>query len=184
MLRSKKKIIIAVVILCAVVIIGVGIYRTVKGLSEAESMQIEDTNGAEDKTLCHITDRMIEGCWEDYYSIRSQNSRQGKNASGVDNQYEEKDNYYSKTTFQKLSGVYICNSYKGDGNEAVFEVHSKVTQGNLRIVVTDEENVIIGEIPIDCEYRYLLPTKEGKIYYVKLVGESAELSVELWRNKE
>ena len=57
-MKNKKIIIIliAAIVLCAAVI---GVVRTVKEYKDALSKQIEDQNG-DDKSLCVITDDMIE----------------------------------------------------------------------------------------------------------------------------
>ena len=69
----------------------------------------------------------------------------------------------------------------GNGNEISYTISSTVKKGNLKIVITDDQNTILHDVPVDCEYQITVSTENGKVYYVKFVGESAELEITINR---
>ena len=70
-----------------------------------------------------------------------------------------------------------------NGNIVKYTVDSFVKSGNLRIVITNENNKILYDVPIDTTHYVEFPTVEGEIYYMKLVGESANIVVSVTRNE-
>ena len=180
LLNGIKKRRVAVVICIAIfAAISFGIFSTVKGYQEAKAMQIPDANG-ESKSLHYITDEMIKDNTQNYYSIKRYVIRKGER-SGVEGYFKEEDRDYVRTRIQSLSGFYVCNAFLGDGNPLALRVDSMVYSGNLRIVLTDEENNILYDIPIDKVSEIQFETDVSKLYYVKLIAESANLLVLLER---
>ena len=178
---KKKKILIEIfmVVGVAVVIFAAIIASVMK--SSFESLEhYEDTNG-ESKELCHITDQEIAEMDQRYRLTNSQTVNKGIKASGVKGDAADRDNEYTKLTAEKLSGIYIANAYLGNGSMVTYKIVSAATAGNLRIVITDENNAILHDVPIDQEYQISFVAEAEKFYYVKFIGESAEIEVELWR---
>lgn len=144
------------------------------------SLQLEDKNG-DDKSLAIITDEMIEMYTEDYRSIKRRVFTKGRRSSGVEGYYEDCDNEYTKTDIGSLTGLYICNSFLGSGSEVTYKFDSKVKEGNFKIVITGEDNKILYDVAIDEETEVTFVANAGEIYYVKFIGESANILVEVTR---
>lgn len=175
----KTKVILMVIL--AVLIISIPIIRLLVKRAQVTEAQIPDTNG-ESKELCRITDEHIEQTTEWSDMIKHRRTYDSSNKSGVKNAFEDKDVCYSRETAKSFSGVYICNAFLSSGRSVKYTVDSKVNSGNLKIVITDESNKILYNVPIDTTHYVELPTQEGQIYYVKLVGESADMVVSVNRN--
>ena len=144
------------------------------------SNHIEDLNG-EDRALSTITEEYIESKTMDYIATRKSVTSKGLSSSGVFGKFEKVDNKYSKTEIGKLSGIYVGNAYLGKGGTVSYVIESRVSEGNFKIVITDETNKILYDIPIDQRYEISFVADLDKTYYVKLVGESAKIKVEIWR---
>ena len=83
-----------------------------------------------------------------------------------------------------FSGIYIINAYLGQGNNVKFVVESNVYSGNFRIIVTNKTtNKIMYDIPIDEHSEITFYAEESETYYIKLIGESANVEVKLWRSE-
>lgn len=142
---------------------------------------IEDSNG-ESKELAVITDSDIqEGAYGSLFFMSSHESK-GHNTSGVRGKYEDEDNDYSRLSAKKFSGIKTANVCKGTGADVTFTVEATVTNGNFKIVIMDEDNQILHVVPIDEKTTVTVSTEADKLYFVKYVGESAEINVELWRS--
>lgn len=141
---------------------------------------IPDENG-EDRSLCHLTDADIESCRQDSNVTMLGITSEGEGASGLKGRDAEDDNTYCRLSFGKFSGIYVANAYRGDGGSVTYTVKSDVIAGNFRIVVTDAQNKILHDIPIDQEAEFSFRTTDNATYYLKLVGESAKVKLELWR---
>lgn len=171
------------VIVFLVIFIAIAVFVAVANIKEyqhALSMQIEDNNGAE-KTLCVITNEMIESVDHQHYSIKHSVYNEGLNSSNVKGKYEKFDNSYSKIKSKMLSGIYMCNAYLGKGHPVTFTVQSRVNSGNCRLVITDSNMKIVREIPIDQEVEVSFLAPEDEIFFVKCIGESANLEIEITR---
>lgn len=180
-INRTQVVLILVVVLC--VFIGFVVIFFAKGFNLADdvkSNQIKDTNG-EIKQLCTITDEMIEDQTEQNWIIRRKIVSTGTHASGVKGKHEEHDNEHSRIKIGSLSGIAIFNAYLGDGGTVTYKIFTEVQQGNLKIVITDENNAILHDIPIDQESEVSFATQEGKVYYVKFVGESAKFTAKIDR---
>lgn len=174
-----KKLAICIII---IIIISIVVILFVARFLKELSMQIPDTNGI-NKELCYLSDLDIESCYTDYRAIKRNVYNEHANKSGIQGRYEQFDCEYTRSSFGKLSGIYILNAYLGDGDNVSFTIDSKVKKGNLRIVITDEFNRILYDIPIDETAEVSFKTVKDATYYVKLIGESANISVELWRTE-
>jgi hypothetical protein len=143
--------------------------------------QIKDTNGPENKELAVITDAEIEATAYNAKTLMSKFIGNGDSSGIDDNRYSDWD--YSSTVIGagKFSGVGIANAYKGSGKEVTFEIKSEVRSGNFKIVITDQNHKILYTVPIDSTETVTFTAEENKLYFVKLVGESAEISVEINR---
>ena len=108
-------------------------------------------------------------------------STTGSKASGVRGDYEEYDNENSRFTAKKMSGIGTVNAYLGNGADVTYVFESTVSRGNFRIVITDEDGKIIQTVPIDQKATVTISTQADKLYFVKYVGESVEIQVEMWR---
>lgn len=148
---------------------------------QALSMQIEDRNGDDNKELCIITDEMIKQYIDNYNIIRHSITKKGNSSSGVTGDFEDMDRPYVKVETGMLSGIYVSNVYLGNGSDVTYTIDSKVTSGNLRIIITDESCNVLYEIPIDSKETITFFAEESKTYYVKFVGESAKIDVEVTR---
>lgn len=177
MLGIKKKFVL-VLLICLIIasIIFVFVARHQYELS----LQLPDNNG-KNKSLCIITNEMIESYTEEYNAIKSSVLSKGSNSSNLSGVFEDCDNEYSKLKFGMLTGVYVANACLGNGNNIVYTIHSTVNSGNFKMVITDEANKILQEIPIDGEYSVTIPSESGKTYYFKLVGERANVEVAVTR---
>ena len=159
-------------------ILGASLFST-RFLNELE-MQIPDKNGA-NKELCHFSDEDIENCYTDYRVIKRKVFNEECNTSGIQGRYEDCDSNYNHTALGKLSGIYILNAYLGTGATVQYTIESQVSAGNLRIVITNEHNQILYDVPIDEKATVSFDAAKDATYYVKLIGESAKVSLELWR---
>ena len=178
---TKKGKLLIVAIAIAFLLIIILLIRFFIGFLRVCEAQIEDTNGLS-KELCTIDDTFIESKTEYCDMVGINTKYDASKKSGVKNDFKEKDLCYSKDTIKSLSGIYICNAYKANGNVVKYTVDSVVKRGNLRIVITDQNNKILYDVPIDISYDIEFSTTEGQIYYVKLVGESANIEVSVTRN--
>lgn len=150
--------------------------------SQEIDAQIPDENG-ESKELCRLTNADIEGCYTDYRIIGRSVYNKGLGDSNVKGRYEDFDSTYCRVSLGKLSGVYITNAYLADGGTVTYTVDAEVIEGNFRIVITDEQNKILYDVPIDEKTEISFETVENATYYVKLIGESAKIKLELWRTR-
>lgn len=183
-IKSFKKIIICIALLLVVVAMCCfGVVRAYSKYQKELDLQIEDQNG-DSKALYIITDEIIEGTTENYRSIKRRVISKGNNQSGVTGKYEDCDSAYVENRFGMLSGLYISNAYLGQGEDVTYTIDSKVELGNLRIVITDETNAILYEVPIDSKEDISFFAEDGKVYYVKLAGESAKVDITISRNNE
>ena len=82
----------------------------------------------------HFTDEMIEAYDHTYYSIKHSIYCEGLNSSNIVGELEKFDNSYVKVRSKKLSGVYLCNVYLGDGEMVNFSIKSSVAKGNFKIL--------------------------------------------------
>lgn len=174
-----KIIIIVCIVLTILIISGIWIAKH----NYEMSMHFNDTNGDQDKSLALITDEMINRHIEDYRAYKRHVSREIDNEIRISGDYEECDRSFIKTKIGKLSGIYICNAYKGVGKDVTYKINSTVKSGNFRIVITDEECNILYDIPIDQEYELTFFAENEKCYYVKFIGESAEINVTIERTE-
>ena len=171
----------SIIVLCVIslMILLVGTISTINGFLQIKAKQIPDSNG-DNKELCYLTDEMIKHNTQNYYAIRISVLGKG-DPSGVKGHFEKQDKEYTKTKIHSLSGFFVCNAFLGTGNPQKLTIDSTVYSGNLKIVVTDEENNILFQVPIDETYELTMPTQDGKVYYVKLIAESAKLVVSVDR---
>ena len=183
MTKGKKGYLIAVllVILFTVAVVAV-LVKIAAGYNSASSAQIPDTNG-DSKVLCSIDSAYIESVTSEFDILKHNCSKDSSAKSGVAGKYAEKDVVYSRETAESLSGVYVCNAYKATGKTVQYTVDSVVNSGNLRIVVTDSQNKILYDIPVDGTYHLEFDTVNGEVYYLKLVGESANITVRVMRSE-
>lgn len=166
-----------------IVMVGVVAYLCISRHRYEVSLQIKDKNG-ESKELCVVTDGIIRDCIEDYRMIGKHIRSRGKSESGVTGKYINRDNSYTKIEIGMLSGIYICNAYLGNGDRVKYVIDSQVNSGNFRIIITDDGSNILYDIPIDEKQEVSFVAEASQLYYVKLVGESANIHIELWRETD
>ena len=178
-----KKIIIGVFILAGVLTVVLAAVILSLKHRDIMSKQIEDING-EDTALCVITDEMIES-WKANYDIYKEKTVIKRDIqSGVEGKYAKFDGNEVLFETKIFTGIFILNSYLANDDSVTFRVDSKIIKGNSRIVLTDEESRILCDVPVNQEYTFSYATEEGKIYYLKIVGESAECNVSVFRNED
>ena len=179
-MKHKKVLVIVLIIFAALLLVGLPVGFVAWRVSVMANRQIEDVNG-DSKELAVFTDEDIQA--DDYGCVTYMSgwSSSGVNTSGVSGIYEDDDNDYSRFTAKKMSGIATVNAYLGDGNDVTYTVESTVSSGNFKIVITDEDGKIIQTVPIDQKATVTISAQAGKLYFVKYVGESAEIQVELWR---
>ena len=182
--RHPKGWLTVLAIATVIVTLLCGMVTLVNRYHTATKMQIEDKNG-EDKSLCVITDEMIESYDHTYYAIKLTKYCEGTNSSHVSGEdgIEEFDNSYTSIKTKKLSGIYLCNVYLGSGRAVNFSVKSVVNNGNLKIVITDSKGKIIQAIPIDQTAEIQFTGLTNELYFLKCAGESAEFEVEITRTE-
>lgn len=180
--KNKKRIILILIIVAVVAILVANVIKITVGYNNAINSQIPDTNG-DSKVLCSIDSAYIESVTSEFDILKHNWSKDSSAKSGVAGKYAEKDVVYSRETAESLSGVYVCNAYKATGKTVQYTVDSVVNSGNLRIVFTDSQNKILHDIPIDQTYNFEFDTVNGEVYYLKLVGESANITVRVMRSE-
>ena len=180
-IKTKHKVlIVSIIVFC--IVVGCLVIFQMRYMQEM-AMQLEDKNG-DDKALCILTDNDIKDITHEYRSLKRQVQSKGLNTSGVSGFFEDYDNDYTKTTIGTLSGIYVCNAVKGSGSLVRYIIDSTVYSGNFRIVITDEDNNILVDVPIDSKETVEIKTERDKDYYVKFVAESANFEAEVWRTIE
>ena len=182
-MKHKKIPTIVLIILAVPVTVGLMIGFVAWRISVMANSQIEDING-DSKELAVITDEDIEAHEYGCVTYMSGWSTTGSKASGVQGDYEEYDNENSRFTAKKMSGIGTVNAYLGNGADVTYVFESTVSRGNFRIVITDEDGKIIQTVPIDQKATVTISTQADKLYFVKYVGESAEIQVEMWRTAD
>ena len=178
-----KKIIIGVFILAGVLTVVLAAVILSLNHRDIMSKQIEDING-EDTALCVITDEMIESWTANYDIYKEKTVIKRDIQSGVEGKYAEFDGNEVFFKTKIFTGVFVLNSYLANDDSVTFRVDSKIIKGNSRIVLTDEESRILCDVPVNQEYTFSYATEEGKIYYLKIVGESTECNVSVFRNED
>ena len=184
--NKKKKISKRLIIILGIALILIPsiIFSSIQRYKTELSLQLKDTNG-ESKELCYLTDdEFIEQISEDYRSIKRSVLTKGNEPSGAEGYFAEKDFPYIETKISMLSGIYICNSYLGNGSEVTYHITSEISSGNMRIIITDEMNKVLYEIPIDSEKTVTFVAENNKLYHVKFIAESAKLHVTVSRTVE
>lgn len=134
-------------------------------------LSIEDTNGADDFTLCSITEDDI--CQSKaHLAIASVTSTTGGK---------------TKIHIGELSGVMQPDaslaSVKANGETLVWHAVSSVTAGNLRICIVRDNEEIVGDLPINGEGEVRLENAPKGRYTLRIAGESAEFSLEITLEK-
>lgn len=145
----KKLRIIALMMLCVLVAIS---------LVACDFGHIKDTNGDEDFTLETITDEDILAGGTKYVAFGSQNLTVGDVHS---------------VTVKKFSGVWQVAMLELQGGSAAVTMDMTVAKGNCRVVLICNDE-IVHDFDINGQDTYTVHTA-GK-YYIKLAGESAEIS--------
>ena len=179
-MKHKKIPTIVLIILAVPVTVGLMIGFVAWRISVMANSQIEDING-DSKELAVITDEDIEAHEYGCVTYMSGWTTSGENTSGVRGIHEDDDNDYSRFTAKKMSGIGTVNAYLGNGADVTYVFESTVSRGNFRIVITDEDGKIIQTVPIDQKATVTISTQADKLYFVKYVGESVEIQVEMWR---
>lgn len=180
--NTKKRIFfVCLITVCSILIISSVVVSFIKKHKIEMSYQLEDKNGDENKELAIITDAMIEMYTEDYHAYKIRVSSKNQNPSGVQGDYEDCDCEYIRIRTGMLTGVYISNAFLGFGEEVTYNVDSKISSGNLKIVITDETNKILYNVPIDSNEAISFTAEKSKTYYVKFVGESAQIDITVSR---
>ena len=62
-----------------------------------------------------------------------------------------------------------------------FSVDSKLSAGNLRIIITNESGSILYDLQPNSKDTISFTAEDGKIYYLKCVAESASFSATVER---
>ena len=173
-------VLMVVILVIALILGGIKLYKEYQKVMER---QVEDTNG-DSIALCKITDEMIECLEYEYYAIKHRTYSQGLNSSHVNGKHKEYDNSYTKTTMGLFSGVYLCNVYQGTGKNVTYTVYTQLSKGNLRIVITNSNGEILKDIPVDGNGSITFRAEKEQLYFLKYVGESAEVVIEMERVEE
>ena len=173
---------LVLIVVFATVVVLLTIIKISQGYHRVSNSQIPDTNGTS-KSLCSIDTTYIESVTQKFDMIKHSYKQDSDNKSGVRGKFSDKDLSYSRDTAESLSGVYVCNAYLANGKTIHYTVSSAVNSGNLRIVITDSKNKILYDIPIDKTYYFEFDTVEGETYYLKIVGESANMTVTVMRSE-
>ena len=124
--------------------------------------QIEDTNGAEDKSLCSLTEEEIFSGPSSYVA-----SVQTKVQIGNRCEYAVK----------KLSGALTVLSIPAEGDAMSFTYRIEVPEGNLRAVLL-RDGEYVRDLTLDITGEFTLEEPEGT-YELRLAGESARVEMEI-----
>ena len=173
-MKTTKTIFAFLAILCL-------LSATLSSCALATSTQIEDTNG-DAKELAVITDADIQDGTYGSTMLVSSTYSEGHNTSGVVGGNKDKDNSYNRLSVKKFSGILTVNVCKGNGADVTYTIESTVSSGNFKMVIMDEDHQILHVVPIDEKATVTIPTEKGKLYFVTIAGESAEIKVELRRS--
>ena len=143
-------------------------------------VEIKDKNG-DDTGLAVIKDSDI--CANDYESYCFVYGYSGDNVTsmpGEDDDFQDNSNVevMAKTPY---SGVGVIMRTYGRDDTINFTVTSELTKGNLRIVLLDEDMQIIHDFALGGEDSFTVTGALGKVYEIRIAGESAEFTIEASR---
>lgn len=123
-------------------------------------IQVEDTNGDDNYVIQTFSDEDI---------ARTNHSTSFR-------LYKTSYNDHGTIKVKKMSGIMLLNTTNANGQTLIYNINSSVVKGNFRIVIVSNDK-IIKDIPINEESSFKLENVSGS-YELKIVGESAEFSLE------
>lgn len=142
---------------------------------------IKDINGESDYSLAVITKEQIDiNKYGDYSSFNVGYSNDGKSSDIDDRQYREAD--YTRTSYRAKSfnGIRITNATKTESNVIEYEITSTVESGNFAIMIYIDDEYH-SEVNINTTERITLENVSGKTVLIKIIGEDANMRVEVVR---
>ncbi|MBQ7336961.1 MAG: hypothetical protein IJW40_00740 [Clostridia bacterium] len=141
---------------------------------------VADTNGPDDHSLAHFDDAYIcsddADCYCATYGFRPEGE-----ASYTDKEYwHDADQTYAHA-MSPLSGVTLLQLTYGRESIIRFTVTPTRTEGNLRIVLLDENQTIIHDFSIEESSTYEVTDVKDHEYEILAVGESALFEITVTR---
>ncbi len=142
--------------------------------------EVEDTNGPDDHSLAYFDDEYICSADSDCYCVVYGFTPEGE-ASYSDGEYWHDADRTHAVASTPLSGVTVLQMTYGLEDTIRFTVTPVRTEGNLRIVLLDENYQIIHDFSIEESSTHEISGAKGKTYEILAVGESALFEVSVTR---
>ena len=138
----------------------------------------QDTNGADNFSLQHITDEQILNgptkITKTNYQIHSSGEKTGiENYSGVDHEH-------ISISVDKLSGVELIQATKATTDNVKITADTKIESGNFRLVVVIDKE-IYSDFEINTKDTIKIKNCKDKDIFVYIVGENAKFDASIER---
>ncbi len=142
-------------------------------------LNIKDTNGENDFSLCEITLKdMIEvSVTPSQYMTSTAYDGEKSFVSGL---YEDEDYDIVKYKAKSLSGTLVLNSTKINSDSFSISLKNTIVSGNCRIIVTIDGEYY-DDFQLNDDYTMIFENIKNKEVLVIIAGESAECEIELSR---
>jgi len=140
------------------------------------TLDTKDTNGEDDHTLAVFTDEDI--CAEDprsycfIYGLHKEGD-----PSFEDEEYFEDGDLTESSAASSFSGVVPIQTTYGKEDTIKFTVECERTEGNLRIVLLDNDLNIIHDFDIEGQSSFEVTNAKGKTFEIRAAGESALFTI-------
>ena len=144
------------------------------------TVEKKDINGEEDYSLAIFTDEDICEVRNKTYCIGYGYSPKGEK-SFTDEDYWQDADRASAETWTTFSGTAVLQVTYGKTNLIEFAVECERTEGNLRIVLLNENYEIIHDFSIEEASSFIVENASGKTYQIRVTGESAKFTVDVAR---
>ncbi len=142
--------------------------------------KFEDTNGAENFSLCHISLEEIVNCSVSPSASFSAYGAYG-DKSNVKGDYEDDDYDRIKYSAKVKHGTSVINSTLINNEATInFELDSKINSGNCRVIVTVDDEYY-DEFDLNCIDEISVTDACGKRVLVIMAAESLNFELELNR---
>ena len=144
------------------------------------TLDTKDTNGEDDFSLAVFGDKEI--CEE---NNKSYCAVYGFNPTGESSDPNEEIRHDADTTeasaLSPFSGVAVLQVTYGKEDTVIFTVECERSQGNLRIVLLDENFHIIHDFDVSETSDYTVIDAKDKTFQIRVAGESAKFEIKVSR---
>lgn len=145
-------------------------------------VETKDLNGEDDYSLAVLNDNDI--CAENnacYCVLMGFSSSGSKSYSDEDYDYTHDADFIKFSANSPLSGVAILQLTYGTEDTITFDVECERTEGNVRIVLLDENLNIVYDFDVAQRSSYTVNDAKGKEFEIRVAGESAKFTVNVAR---